>query len=125
MNRMLRGMGLLLAVLPASAQLLYNEHRDKQAQEAQKLAAELQNGTVFQKAIDNLDVLWQQRQDRVMRNAEDQMKARLAVLQTWKQMDDFLVELSTGIGPDSSPNLNAAGSPQKSRNCERKRLSRN
>src|SRR5882724_9815697 len=99
---------LLLTALPAFPQLIYNEQRDKQAQEAQKLAADLKNGAVFQKAIDNLDVLWKERQDSVFRNAADQMNARLAILKTWAQVDDFLLELSARIGPDQTPKLKEA-----------------
>lgn len=105
-------LALALAALaltsPVSAQLLYNEKRDKQAQEAQKLAAELQNGGVFQKALDNLDAVWKQQQGSVFRNAEDQMKARLAVLETWAQIDEYLEVLSGSIGPDSSNQLQKA-----------------
>ncbi len=42
---------LLLVVSPLFPQILYNEQRDKQAQEVQKLGAELQNSSVFQKAL--------------------------------------------------------------------------
>jgi hypothetical protein len=79
---------------------------NKQAQEAQKLVTDLQNSNVFQKAIDNLDMLWKQRQDGVLRNAEDQMKANLAVLRTWNQVDEFLIDLSGRIGQDQRPKLN-------------------
>ena len=98
---------LLLVVSPLFPQILYNEQRDKQAQEVQKLGAELQNSSVFQKAIDNLDVLWKQRQDSVLRNALDQMNARLAVLETWEQVDEFLLNLSDRIGSDKAPKLAA------------------
>src|SRR5262245_60325549 len=97
----------LLAALPACGQLLYNEQRDKQAQEAQKLAAAVQSGAVFQKALENLDVLWKQRQEGVFRNAEDQMKANLAVQRRWDQVDEFLSDLSTRVGQDRAPTLNA------------------
>lgn len=99
---------LLMAALPAFGQLIYNEQRDKQAQEAQKLAADLQNGRVFQKALDNLDVLWKQRQEGVFRNAEDQMVARLGVLETWAQVDEFMGILSLRLGVDQGPKLAAA-----------------
>ncbi len=106
MNRLL--IVILLAALPVGGQMIYNEQRDKQAQEAQKLAAELKNGAVFQKAIENLDVLWKQREEAVFRNAEDVMKARLAVLKTWPQVDEFLAGLSAGIGPEEAPRLQKA-----------------
>lgn len=103
-----RAVWLLLAVSPVFPQILYNEQRDKQAQEVQKLGADLRNSAVFQKAIDNLDILWKQRQDSVLRNAQDLMNARLAVLETWAQVDDFMRNLSDRIGSSDAPKLSAA-----------------
>ncbi len=104
-----RAVWLLLTVSPVFPQILYNEQRDKQAQEVQKLGADLRNSAVFQKAIDNLDILWKQREDSVLRNAQDQMNARLAVLETWGQVTDFMKHLSDRIGSDATASkLNTA-----------------
>jgi hypothetical protein len=96
---------LLLIALPAFPQILYNEQRDKQAQEALKLSGEIQNGQVFQKALDNLDELWKLRQDGVFRNAELQMQANLKVFRTWDDLQDFVLNIRQRIGPPESASL--------------------
>ena len=75
-------LSIILIALPAFPQLLYNEQRDKQAQEALKLSGEVQNSQVFQTALNNLDELWKLRQDRIFRNAELQMQANLGAFRS-------------------------------------------
>lgn len=104
---MKRGLSILLVALPAFPQLLYNEQRDKQAQEALKLAGEIQNGAVFQKALDNLDELWKQSQDRVFRNAELQMDANLMVFRTWEDVHRLVLTIRERLGPAQSRALKA------------------
>lgn len=98
-------LSIILIALPAFPQLLYNEGRDKQAQEALKLSGEIQNSQVFQKALDNLDELWKLRQDRVFRNAEQQMEANLIAFRTWEDIQKFTSNLKQRLGPADSPEL--------------------
>jgi hypothetical protein len=96
---------ILLIALPAFPQVLYNEARDKQAQEALKLSVEIQNSQVFQKALDNLDELWKLRQDGVLRNAELQMQANLKAFRTWDDLQDFVLNIRQRLGPAESNSL--------------------
>src|SRR5258708_6567984 len=96
---------ILLFALPAFSQLLYNEQRDKQAQDALKLSTEIQNSQVFQKALDNLDDLWKLRQDRVMRNAELPMEANLKAFRMWDDVADFVLNIRQRLGPAESASL--------------------
>src|SRR5260370_37796477 len=95
-------LSIILIALPAFPQLLYNEQRDKQAQEALKLSGEVQNSQVFQKALDNLDELWKLRQERIFRNAELQMQANLGVFRTWDDIQAFALGIRQRLGPTES-----------------------
>src|SRR5229473_576793 len=96
---------VILIALPAFPQLLYNEQRDKQAQEALKLSGEVQNSQVFQTALNNLDELWKLRQDRIFRNAELQMQANLSAFRTWDDLQAFALSIRQRLGPAESASL--------------------
>src|SRR5260370_21046496 len=93
---------LIVIGLTDVAQILYNEQRDKQAQEALKLSGEVQNSQVFQKALDNLDELWKLRQERIFRNAELQMQANLGAFRTWDDIQAFVFNIRQRLGPTES-----------------------
>jgi ElaB/YqjD/DUF883 family membrane-anchored ribosome-binding protein len=78
--------GCVSLALPAHAQHLYNKERDDLAQEAQKLAEELETASVFDKQLKNLGLLSKQDVAIHFLGARRATRAAIDRLTTWKDV---------------------------------------
>jgi predicted nucleic acid-binding protein len=88
---------LLMALSPhLQAQRLYDGARDKEAQDAAKLAEEITSKSSFEKQLKNLDTLSQRDMEVYFRGAQRQMALEIRTFRTWGQVSLF-VERAKGI----------------------------
>lgn len=84
-------MFLLLALADRiPAQRLYDEGRDKKAQEAAKLAEEINNNSTFENQLKNLDTLSQRDAEVYFRGAKRQMELEVSGFRTWGRVKSFV-----------------------------------
>ena len=108
---------VLLAAPLCRSQIIYNEARDKQAQEALKLSQEITSGQVFDKALGNLAELWKLRADGVFMGAHSSMRAYLGAFQTWDDIEAMRAAVESSLplqdaGPDFQKELQKAKAKQ-------------
>jgi hypothetical protein len=72
------------------AQRLYDEGRDKKAQEAAKLAEEIASKSSFENQLKNLDTLSKRDQDLYFSGAKRQMELQIRAFRTWGRVNAFV-----------------------------------
>jgi len=72
------------------AQRLYDEERDKQAQEAVKLAEEVINKSTFENQLKNLDTFSKRDFELHLKGAKRQMEYEINGFRTWGQINGFV-----------------------------------
>jgi hypothetical protein len=87
----------LLGLTPLSAQILYNEAKDKKAQEAQATAKDIASGSLFQKELKNLDALSRVQIDGQIASAQTEYLAALDGFVKWKDVHAKLKEIEDGL----------------------------
>jgi phosphoribosylanthranilate isomerase len=82
----------LLFMLPEGlrAQRLYDGGRDKEAQDAAKLAEEITSKSSFEKQLKNLDTLSQRDLEVYFRGAQRQMELDIRTFRTWERVTNFV-----------------------------------
>lgn len=95
---------------PSSAQHLYNKERDDLAQEAQKLADELETGTVFDKQIKNLAVLSKQDISIHFLGARRRTRATIESFTTWQDVGAAVERVAAGVAAPATISAKDAGS---------------
>src|ERR1700682_6111089 len=79
------------------AQRLYDEGRDKKAQEAAKLAEEITSSSTFENQLKNLDTLSRLDAEVYFRGARRQMELEISGFRTWGQVNDFVLLVNTTL----------------------------
>src|SRR5882762_643664 len=87
----------LLSLTPLSAQILYNEAKDKKAQEAQATAKDIASGSLFQKELKNLDALSRVQIDGQIAWAQTEYLTALDGFTTWQNVREKLTEIERGL----------------------------
>jgi hypothetical protein len=104
---------ILVSAGGAYAQRLHNEERDKQAQEALKLAEEITSKSSFESQLKNLDLLAKRDVELHFRGARRQMELEIRGFRTWGDVSAFAERvkgtLNTAdfIPPDVARGINA------------------
>lgn len=104
---------LLVSAGGVSAQRLHDEERDKQAQEALKLAEEITSKSSFENQLKNLDLLAKRDVDLHFKGARRQMELEIRGFRTWADVNNFVTRvkgtLNTAdfIPPDEAKGINA------------------
>jgi hypothetical protein len=84
-------MFLLFALADGTqAQRLYDEARDKQAQEAAKLAEDVSNNSTFERQLRNLHTLSERDAEVYFRGAKRQMELEVSGFRTWGRVKSFV-----------------------------------
>lgn len=96
-NLLLVALTLFWFPLACQAQFLYNPTKDAKGQQALALANDVTNSQVFDKMIDNLDLLSKASSERFFDDAERQMRANLAALRTWNDVANYTKNLQTQL----------------------------
>lgn len=73
-----------------AAQRLYNEERDKKAQEAAKLAEEISNKSSFENQLKNLETFSRRDAEVYFRGAKRQMELQINGFRTWGEVSAFV-----------------------------------
>lgn len=84
------------------AQRLYDEGRDKKAQEAVKLAEAITSSSSFENQLKNLDTLSQRDTEVYFSGAKRQMELQIRGFRTWGRVNDFVVTVKTTL---NTPNF--------------------
>ena len=87
----------LFGLAPLSAQILYNEAKDKKAQEAQATAKDIASGSLFQKELRNLDALSRVQIDGQIASAQTEYLTALDGFVQWKDIRAKLKEIEDGL----------------------------
>jgi hypothetical protein len=79
------------------AQRIHDEGRDKQAQEAAKLAEEITSRSTFDSQLKNLDTLSKRDLEVYFRGAKRQMELEISGFRTWGDVNDFVQLVRTTL----------------------------
>ncbi|HEX5705992.1 MAG TPA: hypothetical protein VFX96_01755 [Pyrinomonadaceae bacterium] len=71
----------------ASAQRIYSADRDEQAQATQKIVADLQSGTLFDKQLKNLSLLAKRDMEASLAAAKARMRSDISSFTTWRDVN--------------------------------------
>src|SRR5258708_7051217 len=87
----------LFGLMPLSAQIFYNEAKDKKAQEAQATAKDIASGSLFQKELRNLDALSRVQIDGQIASAQTEYLTALDGFVQWKDIRSKLKEIEDSL----------------------------
>jgi hypothetical protein len=88
---------ILVSAGGANAQRLHDEERDKQAQEALKLAEEITSKSSFENQLKNLDLLAKRDVELHFRGARRQMELEIRGFRTWADVSAFVTRVKTTL----------------------------
>ena len=83
------------------AQRLYNEGRDKKAQEAAKLAEAITSSSTFENQLKNLDTLSRRDAEVYFRGARRQMELQVRGFRTWGKVDAFVGQVKKTLNTEN------------------------
>jgi hypothetical protein len=88
---------IAVSTVDANAQRLYDEGRDKKAQEAAALAEEITSKSTFDKQLKNLDTLSKRDMDLYFQGAKRQMELQIRGFRTWGNVSAFVGSVETTL----------------------------
>jgi len=96
-----RSFGVLVIILIVAnsvlaQRIIYDQTRDKTAQDAESAAKEITSGALFDKMLHNVDLQSKQEIDTAMAFVEQQMRAKIENFAFWAYPDDKLVQVLPG-----------------------------
>jgi hypothetical protein len=103
-NSCLLTLALLLGFpLSVQAQRLYDQYRDEKAQQAKKLAEEVESADLFGKQLKNLTLISQQDFATIFLDARRTLRARLNSFDTWTDANELINKLKNRLGSAPAP----------------------
>lgn len=84
-----------------AAQRLYNEELDKKAQEAAKLAEEINSKSSFESQLKNLEIFSRRDAEVYFRGAKRQMELQISGFRTWGEISAFVNGVKTTLNSET------------------------
>lgn len=100
--------GTLICITPLVAQVrLHDAQRDSAAQDAKKIADQIQNTDLFQKQMTNLNLLNEKDVATTLADAKQEMTTAVDAFVKWSDLADLRNEISKNVQPTPTPDITA------------------